>query len=261
MDKDSFLKIFDNPDFISGIHNYCDRWCERCTMTSRCSSFAIEEARFPDKERKDPENEEFWDGLHDIFQITLELVTEMAEERGIDLSSIDVDDEMKEHEEIKLDTKKRSCVKNANKYTKSVDTWFDDAKELLKQKEQELNKQLELNLPSSDPISEAATLTNIIEIIRWYQHQIYVKLMRAVTGKLEGVPEIIADMPKDSDGSAKVALIGTDRSIAAWGAMMKHFPEKESTILDILVLLEKTRKQTEIFFPDARNFKRPGFDE
>jgi hypothetical protein len=229
-------------------------------MTSRCSSFAIEKERFPDKERKDPENEEFWDGLHDIFKFTLELVTEMAEERGIDLSAIDVDDEIREQEEIEQEAKKQSCVKNAKQYSKYVGTWFDDSKELLKQKEEQLNKQLELNLPSSDPISEAATLTDIIEIIRWYQHQIFVKLMRAVTGKLEGVPEIIADMPKDSDGSAKVALIGTDRSIAAWGAMIKHFPEKESEILDILVLLEKIRKQTEAFFPDARAFIRPGFD-
>ncbi len=255
MDKERYLKTFDNPDFISGIHNYCDRWCERCTMTSRCSSFAIEKERFPDKERKDPENEEFWYGLHDIFKFTLELVTEMTEERGIDLSAIDVDDEL-----IEQEAKKQSCVINADLYAKAVDRWFDDSKELLEQKEKQLNKQLELNLPSSDPISEAATLSDIIEIIRWYQHQIYVKLMRAVTGKLEGVPEIIADMPNDSDGSAKVTLIGTDRSIAAWGAMMKHFPEKEGEILDILVLLEKIRKQTEDFLPDARGFKRPGFD-
>ena len=25
-----------DPRSISGIYNYCDRWCERCPMTSRC---------------------------------------------------------------------------------------------------------------------------------------------------------------------------------------------------------------------------------
>jgi len=25
-----------DPRFISGIYNYCDRWCERCNFTSRC---------------------------------------------------------------------------------------------------------------------------------------------------------------------------------------------------------------------------------
>ena len=26
--------------FIVGIFNYCDRWCERCPLTSRCRVFA-----------------------------------------------------------------------------------------------------------------------------------------------------------------------------------------------------------------------------
>ena len=28
--------------FILGIHNYCDRWCERCPLTHRCRAFADE---------------------------------------------------------------------------------------------------------------------------------------------------------------------------------------------------------------------------
>jgi hypothetical protein len=29
----------DLDQFISGIYNYCDRWCERCSMTARCYVF------------------------------------------------------------------------------------------------------------------------------------------------------------------------------------------------------------------------------
>jgi hypothetical protein len=25
-----------NPRHIPGVYNYCDRWCERCPLTSRC---------------------------------------------------------------------------------------------------------------------------------------------------------------------------------------------------------------------------------
>ncbi len=32
----------DEHGFIPGIHNYCDRWCERCPFSSRCRAFAIE---------------------------------------------------------------------------------------------------------------------------------------------------------------------------------------------------------------------------
>ena len=30
------LSNYDEERFISGIYNYCDRWCERCRMTQRC---------------------------------------------------------------------------------------------------------------------------------------------------------------------------------------------------------------------------------
>ena len=29
--------------FIVGVYNYCDRWCERCPLTSRCRVFAEEQ--------------------------------------------------------------------------------------------------------------------------------------------------------------------------------------------------------------------------
>ena len=58
-----------------------------------------------------------------------------------------------------------------------------------------------------------------------------------------------------------IALISIDRSIAAWGVMLRGFQTKEDEILEILVLLEKMRKNVEKKFPDARSFVRPGFDE
>ena len=228
-------------------------------MTSRCGSYALEQEHFSGTKDKDIENKEFWDKLGDLFSTTIELLLEMIEERSIDLSDIEPSPE--EREKIKEASKENECVKMAKKYYKNVDAWFEESKAVLEQKENILKQQLEMQLPKSDPVSESAGIKDVIDVIMWHHYQIYVKLRRAVTGKLEGVPEIIADMPKDYDGSAKVALVGIDRSIAAWGAMLQHFPEKENSILDILVLLEKLRKQTEAFFPDARAFVRPGFDD
>jgi len=31
-----------DPRFISGVYNYCDRWCERCPLTSRCLTYTME---------------------------------------------------------------------------------------------------------------------------------------------------------------------------------------------------------------------------
>jgi plasmid stabilization system protein ParE len=60
---------------------------------------------------------------------------------------------------------------------------------------------------------------------------------------------------------SKVALIGMDRSIRAWGKMIQYFPHLEESILDIIAHLERLRRHTEAQFPDARAFIRPGFDE
>ena len=68
-------------------------------------------------------------------------------------------------------------------------------------------------------------------------------------------------MPKDSDGSIKVALIAIDRSLSAWRIMQMEFPERTASIADLLIALGGLRQATERAFPEARDFIRPGFDE
>jgi hypothetical protein len=107
-------------------------------------------------------------------------------------------------------------------------------------------------------------LVDAREIIHWYQYQIAVKTIRALSSRIEedGFKEDEVDeFPKDSDGSAKVALLGIDRSIAAWRLMQLSAPEHSNSIVPLILLLEKLRQRTERQFPNARDFVRPGFDE
>jgi hypothetical protein len=43
MRRRTLTELANNPDLISGIYNYCDRWCERCPLTSRCLVYATEQ--------------------------------------------------------------------------------------------------------------------------------------------------------------------------------------------------------------------------
>ena len=52
-----------------------------------------------------------------------------------------------------------------------------------------------------------------------------------------------------------------DRSISAWGEIIKFSPYQEDNILGIIAHLNRLRNLTEADFPDARDFVRPGFDE
>jgi len=78
--------------------------------------------------------------------------------------------------------------------------------------------------------------------------------------QVAGIEEEDSMLPGNFDGSAKVALIGIDRSIGAWEKLQGHFKEKKDNILHILLHLDRLRCKTEQEFPNARSFKRPGFD-
>src|SRR5437867_1062460 len=82
--KNKLLELAANPDFISGIYNYCDRWCERCQFASRCFLYATEQADpdLDDPEVRDISNEKFWRKLQSIFMETAEMIADWAAEAG-----------------------------------------------------------------------------------------------------------------------------------------------------------------------------------
>jgi hypothetical protein len=75
--------------------------------------------------------------------------------------------------------------------------------------------------------------------------------------------EELKSFPKDSEGSAKIALIAVDRSIAAWSGLRIALEESDEAdgILDLLAQLAAIRREMEKLFPCARAFVRPGFDD
>jgi len=209
----------------------------------------------------DIKNEEFWKDLLETFSTTLEMVREWAAKNGVD-----VDAPISEEEEHSLDAerekaKENKLVKAAEKYRETVRKWFKKSKHLFEEKQKELELKARIELPGSDPEAEALDFNDIIDIIEWYHTLIPAKVYRAVISDPLDFLEEEDDFPNDADGSAKVALISIDRSIAAWMRLREHFPEKEDEILDMLINLDRLRKSLEKLFPGARSFKLPGFDE
>jgi hypothetical protein len=117
-----------------------------------------------------------------------------------------------------------------------------------------------MGLRSVDPEADAERLRDAVEVIQWYQHQIAVKIMRAVgTTACRDADADRVDQ-SDSNGSAKVALLGMDRSVVAWAELLRQMPDDEDRILPLLVALSRLRRDVEAIFPAARAFIRPGFD-
>lgn len=255
----NILNKAENPRYIPGIYNYCDRWCERCAFTSRCLTYAMEKEDAENTAAWDINNKAFWDKLHLIFQQTIELINKLAEERGIDLKSMDKESASGVISQRMDEAKHHELSLTARYYSDIVDRWFEAEHSLFEEKQNELNTMLNLGIKGDRPFAEANEIRDAVGVIRWYQRQIYAKLIRALTQ--DEPSNIESESQRDSDGSALVALIAIDRSTGAWGNLQEYFPEKTDDILDILLHLDRLRRKVEQRFPNARKFKRPGFDD
>ena len=244
MKTKELVELAGDPRFISGIYNYCDRWCERCNFTSRCLTYEQlpESSKSDDPAAHDLNNAKFWGELKEIFSETRQMIEEFAAERGIDLNSVEAEAAIEEHRERSKSARENKLTRMAERYIHLGMGWFEG---------------------EEDDMQEAArfdeALQDALEVIRWYQFMPAVKIARGFMRNELAVEE--DPIQNDSNGSAKVALIAIDRSIAVWGRLSLLLPDKAGGIMPILSHLETLRRHTEQAFPHARNFVRPGFDE
>jgi hypothetical protein len=220
--------------FIVGIFNYCDRWCETCAFTSRCRLFADVaeiEARL-DPNLKDvadapPLPEDMPPPPPQWMKETIQEMNEAASDSALAVDLPPRAEPPPEHLLIEA----------------RADDYFTRAHAWLRTRAIALND-------AGDPCA----------VINWFHLQIVVKVHRAIRGLAEHGPEA-HDWPPDHDGSAKVALLGIDRSHAAWLDTIERGlvtrADAEPFITD-LVWLGDTLERV---FPNARAFVRPGLDE
>jgi hypothetical protein len=216
-----------------------------------------EEADAP--ETRDLNNQAFWDKLHETFEATMEMLREQAEEMDLDLDDQELQESIREQEEVHEAAEAQPYSRIAMRYLEVANDWLKTNEGLLGEQSGEPGSRAQTDNPDAEPIDDAAGLRDCLEVIRWYQHQIYVKLCRAASGTIRAETEELECMQEDADGSAKVALIGIERSIAAWATLLRHFPDHEDAIL-ALGTLKRLLRQVEAAFPNARAFRRPGFD-
>jgi hypothetical protein len=247
MNRDRLKKLAADERFIAGIYNYCDRWCKRCPQTLRCLNFSVSEEEFSDPETRDIRNEAFWKKLSGILGEALELLKESAKKWGIELETLgSIEDE----ENIKakdVAAENHLLCRAAKRYSERVEDWFRERETLF--------------FEIAAAAREGVSLEEAIEVIRWYQYFICAKVMRAVRGDIEEKEERCDEFASDSDGSAKIALIAIDRSIAAWAVIQHYMTDGGQEVIDIIVFLDGLRQAVEETFPNARSFIRPGFDQ
>lgn len=222
--------------FIVGVFNYCDRWCEACALTSRCRLFAdmarIEASmdphmtavvHAPPLPRDLPPAPPPW---------MEEFVEAMNEAADRPLSP----EELKAFHPV-IPAAYTSIHVRAAAYASRIRGW--------------------LASQANDP--RVRSPHDPVAVIAWFAALNRSKIYRALTGLAEDDGD--RSVPADHDGSAKVALIGIDRSRDAWGQLREEGRAPEPLARWSLEQLTWLGARLESVFPEARRFVRPGFDE
>lgn len=253
-----------DPHWIPHIHEYCDRWCERCEFSHRCFRFAATEQLLGNTKRRPPSNTSVLDALTRIVAEARQdlALIDRRDRKPIDDRRVTAQVAAEKRIQRKALTTGRRETKAAHTYVRIVDEWFNNEIHLALAHVRSLETRVQKGLIGvAEAKGDLVRMNESVEIIRWHQHIPYVKLCRAFTSRLE---EDTAGEPltqRDSDGSAKVALLSLDQSIEAWTQLRELLPEKTDSILEVLLRLDRLRRAISKRFPRARRFKRPGFDE
>lgn len=233
-----------NIDRIEFISAYCDRWCERCAFTSRCSSYAIQVATA------------MCDGDHNA---ALELAVGApppqdaaeAARREAFLEEIanyqpteaEVEETIREERQRDERLDESPITTAATKVHTLSWAWLDSNRDAA--------------ILKADPL-----VADAIEVAGWDTHLIGAKIHRALHGRDEFVHgESFDEDPVQNDwnGSAKVALISIRRSITAWSTIAAAARDPDAAA--VAEELRRLEADVERAFPDAEKFIRPGFDQ
>jgi len=207
-------------------------------------------------ESEEEESQLLADHLSDSFKETKQMLEKMVTEQGLDWDAIVEEAKNCPVEEPELSPSQKELERLAYHYPDLVEKWLSQNSSSFDLEE----ITTKLLVHRDDLEVHSMKIIAAFETIRWFMWFLAPKVDRAIRGKLDPWTE---DDPiqNDSNGSAKIALISIDKSMAAWETLRAIFPETEDDMLDLLAVLVKLRKGLEEAFPNAEAFLRPGFDE
>jgi hypothetical protein len=252
---------------ISGIFNYCDRWCEKCTYTNRCLLFKQEAEReikhiLRDENKNDPDvlAKDLADDFKEAFDHINKFMDDDEESEAFDFDEDnEVDDAFEKElfdDESDDDERPSKFLRNANNplivLSEKLFNDFYDYYDRLK-----LHNELDEKNPQN-------VLQQNLDTLGWYTPQISVKIRMSFWNKHKlsksKDPEFAEIDEEMLNVSSRIAFIGIENCISALNNLLQQKPGLES---EILGLLSTTKHIKQLFveeFPAALTYKRPYFD-
>ena len=230
--------------FISGVHNYCDRWCERCAFSSRCRAFAIEMTLAVDG--FEGELAAAAEGLESApgqegsgFDFALE-------EAEAAVSEEDIEREMLRHDAAWLVVDTHPLMEAVKALTKLAEPLIEGA-----------------GRRAESGGAEAEAFRDPLEILCRYRYLVQAKIHRALLGREEDRDpnEEEEPFPSDADGSAKIAHITCAAARDAARRLGDLDPALAPPAHVYAQAADRALGLIDQAFPGHRTFRRPGFDD
>jgi len=230
--RERIIDLARGAQFIPHVYDYCDHWCRYCPVQARCLVYRVEQIRRSDASRRWPRRT-----VGDEVRDSLEFMTSVWEATGTPVARLDavLADPVKAPREpalgdpLELLARHYAIVSGGFLRALGVTFWEEP----------------------DGPVQTPHT------VLACYHILIAAKTYRALVGAQQscGGGRALED---DSNGSAKIALLGIDRSITALHEIGET--DDDARIDALIELLEALRSSVEHRFPGARMFLRPGLD-
>jgi len=252
-----------NKRFISGIYNYCDRWCERCAYTNRCRVYRDTE-RIAERHRQRGEDpHDLNTAVSDVarsFEKVRRLMERYAKANNLDL------DEMAREGAAELAEPKRErsidahpMARGAMRYTKSCGELLKELTGVFNEARDEADDRSAF-MDVQDEADQLARVRDAFEVLSWDHALILGKIRRALGGKLEAEDEsdeLRESCLSDAAGSAWVARKCLIRSKAALLAIYDWDPDRRDQVIELLAAAERLQRALESLIPEAVDFTWP----
>jgi hypothetical protein len=229
-----FVKAALDPNLIAGIYNTCDQWCLYCPATSRCLAYRCRPPGAKEEERQD-----IYANIAERLYESLGTVKAMTEADGKAYPELDA--------LLAADPRKTVVYQP-----------IDDPLEAAGRRYAKLARSYLLSRPDFPCVMKRRPDGPApLEVFAWFYTLIAAKIYRAI---ISGGAAARGDAKGgvDAVASAKVALLGIDRSRAAIQALQQ---EDDDARLDAMSAhLRRLSRDVEARFPDARTFVRVGLD-
>jgi hypothetical protein len=275
----------DAQGFIHGVHNYCDRRCERCRFIMQCRVGRMEadDAEYESEDGPPGVPSTYADRLGRMMaELSQGIQTRSEEEEdddaeddspghGLTVEEINAMSQLDPEEEAEY-AQKRKAVERAVKahplstygstYLKRSMLWNRTRQEKFKTMGFDLSKRVDMAAQPRSP--EMQILREAVDELLWFQVMLMTKLRRAVQGKIEdpeldealGIPAYMSDW----NGTAKLCLHIVERCTDAWATVAELMPDKAMDVVAMQELLARIKSELDREFPDAQKFIRAGWD-